>query len=120
MSLQWEGIPWVDAHMESKSFANQHTMPRLATRDNQSVNAQIAEHIPDGAHIWIGLNDSITDGKFEWVSGHEFNYQSWDFNEPTNTLSNDFVVMDSNGKWSMQTGIDDSVFGYVLEIDYTP
>jgi hypothetical protein len=38
-----------------------------------------------GAFVWVGFNDIITEGAFEWTSGETFSYTNWHPGEPDNT-----------------------------------
>ena len=50
---------------------------------------------------WIGLNDVVQEGKWQWDSGEPLTYTNWGFREPddTNNGDEDCVIMGPSGKW---------------------
>jgi hypothetical protein len=60
----------------------------------------------DGAdrRTWIGFNDTITEGTFQWVSGEVSKYTNWNGGEPNDFGGNeDYTEMlGGNGQWNDQ------------------
>jgi hypothetical protein len=52
---------------------------------------------------WIGLNDLMTEGTFDWPTAEPYFYTSWAVAEPANTAGDDCVKMVGGGKWSITT-----------------
>ena len=42
-----------------------------------------------GGQWWIGASDAASEGKWEWVSGHPWEYTSWGENQPDNAGQNE-------------------------------
>ena len=53
------------------------------------------------ADAWIGLNDLVDDGHFEWTDGTPVQYVNWADGQPNDLLDQDCVSVleDGSGKW---------------------
>jgi hypothetical protein len=127
------GITWVDANREATGMGG-----RLAILDSAEKNNRVPQH--NGA-MWIGANDSGTEGTWRWVNGTTFwtgtrstggsvggAYNNWDGGQPDNALFNvsgeDYLQRLPNGQWNDVVN-DPSLYadvatwwftkGYVLE-----
>lgn len=51
--------------------------------------------------IWIGLNDVVTEGEWQWDNGEPVTYTNWEFQEPhdPNNEVEDYVILNPSGKW---------------------
>ena len=76
--------------------------------------------ITDGKPTTLGLVRSLNNGKWDytWKDGSLWNYNKWDFNEPSNKASNLYVKMvgNSNGIRAFWTTVSDlAKHGYVCQ-----
>jgi len=77
--------------------------------------------------LWIGFNDAVVEGTFEWADGTPVSYTNWDPGEPNNALTGEDytnIRRDSaTGNWNdlgnAPTGYFNAVFG-VVEINTSP
>lgn len=53
-------------------------------------------------YAFIGLNDTNSEGTFEWSDQSGHGYRNWNNNIPNNSAQNDFAVLSPNGKWSLE------------------
>ncbi len=65
---------------------------------------------------WIGANDLVTEGTFQWVNGDSFSYTNWYPGQPNNYNYNQHCVeMLNNGQWNDQYGHYN--LEYIMEIE---
>ncbi|MFC1655032.1 C-type lectin domain-containing protein, partial [Myxococcota bacterium] len=51
-------------------------------------------------NIWIGANDILEEGFFEWVSGEAWTFQTWNTGQPDNSNNEDCAEMiNVSGRW---------------------
>lgn len=51
--------------------------------------------------VWIGLNDSLLEGSFTWISGEPVTYTNWHLDEPSGSLPDeDYVAILGGVHWS--------------------
>jgi hypothetical protein len=127
------GITWTGANREASGMGG-----RLAILDTAEKNNRVPQH--NGA-MWIGANDSGTEGTWRWVNGTTFwtgtrstggsvggAYNNWGGGQPDNALFNvsgeDYLQRLPNGQWNDVVN-DPSLYadvtawwftkGYVLE-----
>ncbi|RAR47170.1 putative secreted protein (Por secretion system target) [Flavobacterium lacus] len=71
-------------------------------------NAEVNQFIFDNAgnsRIYIGLQDSQTEGVFVWENGERLTYTNWSPGEPNNSSNEDLVELDNtNGRWNDTNG----------------
>ncbi len=82
-------------------------------------NAEVNQFIFDNAgnnRIYIGLQDSQTEGVFVWENGERLTYTNWSTGEPNNSSNEDFVELSNiNGRWNDVNGTLN--FQYFLELN---
>ena len=88
----------------------------LATVNDAAENAYLAGAF-SGALYWIGLNDIVTEGVYEWVSGEAVTYTNWGSGEP-NDLNNEDGVHFNFGGAGVWNDIPIS-FNYLAIIEVT-
>ncbi len=47
--------------------------------------------------VWIGLNDKVSEGTYEWVNGTLSNYRNWRTGEPTGGTAENYVSINGTG-----------------------
>lgn len=68
----------------------------------------------NGKEGWIGGNDLVEKGRWEWVSGEEFVYSNWLPGEPNNNGGmEDFILIKYDGRWN--DGYLNTGFGFICE-----
>jgi len=86
---------WANLEAESVSLGG-----HLVTINDAAENEWIRSTFPAyGPHnMWIGLNDIVEEGVFEWVSGEPVTYTNWEPGQPSG--DSDVVGMGYvNGQW---------------------
>ena len=90
-------------------------------RDNSILKTNVVEG------IWIGLNDTLTQGDFKWVTGEPFVFNNWKSSPSGNDGSEDWVEFyinwgndkigthTENGKWN--DNASDKLKRYVVEFE---
>lgn len=77
----------------------------LVTVNDATENAWLLSAFGNTEPFWIGFNDRITEGVFNWISGENITYTNWSSGEPNNTIyystGEDYAVINwgTNGKW---------------------
>ena len=76
----------------------------LAVLNDAAENSYLA-NILTLQSAWIGANDLVTEGTFQWVNGDPFTYTNWYPGQPNNYNYNQHCVeMLNNGQWNDQYG----------------
>ena len=65
-----DSITWYAAN----AYCNSTYGTTLATiKDDTDANTVLAMKQSIGSnHVWVGLNDIVTEGEWEWISGYEW------------------------------------------------
>ncbi|KAG2468038.1 MBL protein, partial [Polypterus senegalus] len=73
----------------------------IAMPANEGENAALMKLVPSSGAAYLGLNDRVTEGKFEDVSGNDVTFTKWKSGEPNNFYGNeDCSVITSDGTWN--------------------
>lgn len=103
----------------TNTYVTQLGIP-LATINDATEQAWIECNILSTfSPLWIGLNDTATEGTLAWSSGQVSAYTNWAPTQPSNSSSNDYTQMDADGTWSMSSGNNLQVYG-LLEYEPAP
>ncbi|MFO0827032.1 MAG: lectin-like protein [Phycisphaerales bacterium] len=92
---------WSEAQKKAQSLSGY-----LATIDNAAENTWVLNHVSrfDGnttRTCFIGFNDQLIEGTFQWVNHSTSTYTNWASGEPNNSGDNeDFAEMGTDGKWN--------------------
>ncbi|NQT19808.1 MAG: pre-peptidase C-terminal domain-containing protein, partial [Planctomycetes bacterium] len=71
----------------------------LATIDDAAEQAWVHKWF-GGSNLWIGMNDALLEGTWEWTSGDAVTYTNWASAEPNSGSSYDWAYIHSgNGLW---------------------
>jgi hypothetical protein len=86
----------------------------LATVRNQETN--VLFHAANNGQItYIGLNDLVTEGLYQWVNGEPLTYLNWHSGEPNNSGNEDVVEMyGTTGTWNDVSG--STARRYIMEL----
>jgi len=116
---------WTDAQAAAVALGG-----NLVTVNDAAENAFLYNTWGGGAGgegaqgLWIGLNDSLVEGVFAWVSGEPVGYTNWDPGEPNNLGDEDYVYIRpfSGGTWNdlANNGDYDGTRYGVVEVKQTP
>ncbi|MBT8037576.1 MAG: hypothetical protein KJO21_08535 [Verrucomicrobiae bacterium] len=70
-----------------------------------------------GGNYWIGAQDALIDGTFQWVTGESFGYTNWAVGQPDNINNSDGIELLSDFTWN--DAQQDEQKGYILELPAT-
>ena len=76
---------WTEAEKTCQAYSG-----NLITVRNQEENVYI-QHRMNGAKGWIGLNDRVIEGTFDWADNQTSNFSYWAKNQPNNFNNEDCV-----------------------------
>ena len=76
---------WTEAEKTCQAYSG-----NLITVRNQEENVYI-QHRLNGARGWIGLNDRVIEGTFDWADNQTSNFSYWAKNQPNNFNNEDCV-----------------------------
>ena len=76
---------WTEAEKTCQAYSG-----NLITVRNQEENVYI-QHRLNGAKGWIGLNDRVIEGTFDWADNQTSNFSYWAKNQPNNFNNEDCV-----------------------------
>ena len=76
---------WTEAEKTCQAYSG-----NLITVRNQEENVYI-QHRLNGAKGWIGLNDRVIEGTFDWADNQSSNFSYWAKNQPNNFNNEDCV-----------------------------
>lgn len=109
-----ENLTWEDAEKYAE-LKDGH----LVTVTNEAEKSFIDNFIQNGTknYYWLGATNNKKNN-FNWVTGESFDYSNWDENEPNNTNSIEFYLMQykNSGKWNDLSNYSPST-GFVIEYD---
>ena len=79
---------WINSENEALTLGG-----HLVTVNDQAENDWVYSTFSDGGtrSLWNGLNDSVVEGTFEWVSGESVTYTNFFAGEPNNNGNEDYV-----------------------------
>lgn len=80
-SVYEDSLSWTDAKKFCENIGG-HLVTITSEEEQNLVTDLIIGHKKE--LFWIGLNDTVTDGKWEWVTGEEVVYTNWSSTEPSN------------------------------------
>jgi RHS repeat-associated protein len=70
----------------------------LVTINDSAENEWVRTTFSSLSVLWIGLNDSVQEGKWVWPSGQAASYTNWASGEPNNS-DNNWGGSDADGAW---------------------
>lgn len=88
---------------EAKTYCERmggHLVTITSEDENQFVYENFAIDTSSD-NCWIGASDEETEGKWQWVTGEQWNYSNWDEDEPNDCGGNeDYAVISNNYRWN--------------------
>jgi hypothetical protein len=101
---------WATAEMEAKVLGG-----HLVTINNAAENAFVRTTFGAPSDMWIGLNDTQTEGTFTWASGDPASFRRWQAGQPDDFLGDeDGVHMTADGSWNDNS--ENALFSAVVEV----
>lgn len=116
----YAGVDWFSARDGCKSRGGD-----LVKIDSAEEEAFVYNGIPDPGSIWIGANDTETEGDFRWPDGSAVasGYTAWEEGQPNDNdpAGEDCAVMHSTmGGWNdvvcTTTAFDPDLMSFVCEL----
>ena len=96
----WYGLDysyrtWTDSEALSVSLGG-----HLATIRSQAEQDWMVTQFSVYGHAWyLGLNDEVTEGTFEWSSGEPVTFTAWAAGEPNNAGNEDYTEVKEDYTW---------------------
>lgn len=91
---------------QSDNFANGKALcsnagGALAVATNVAENTALAAMAKrNGKHIFLGMSDLQTEGKFVYLNGQPVRYTKWKSSEPNNLNEEDCVILLPDSQWN--------------------
>jgi hypothetical protein len=85
--------------------------------EDQLAVAAVIQSAPN--NYWLGASDSKVEGKWEWITGEQFNYTNWNPLEPNDSGgAEDYLLISSNPGWGCRWNDAGAGtrWGYVLQL----
>ncbi len=90
-----EPLVWADAHDTCVAGGYSGLASITSATQNTDISNQVVGAFGDTS-LWIGYNDQVNDGSFEWVNGSGVGYQNWAFDQPNGGIQENCVQMVSD------------------------
>jgi VCBS repeat-containing protein len=97
--MSYDNRSWTEARDIASDLGGYLVVIDDAT-ENQWIRDKMSNAGYNWASVWIGYNDAVNEGIFEWVNGSDSTYQNWSGGEPNNSGGEDYAELMSNGKWN--------------------
>ncbi|MFN9913859.1 MAG: C-type lectin domain-containing protein, partial [Pirellulaceae bacterium] len=96
-----EAGTWEQAQAQAQSLGG-----NLVTINSQQEQDFLISEFGGSQEYWIGLNDKVTEGQFQWINGETSSFSNWAPGEPNNLGNEDYVSMNfgAPGKWNDSNG----------------
>ena len=109
-------MTWEDAQTYAKSLGG-----NLVTINNANEEAWLQTTFGTTEGFWIGMNDRLVEGQFEWVSGESVTYTNWAPGEPNNYGGNqDYGWINYGGANQWDDGSPTAQLHGIIEIKLSP
>ena len=89
-------LPWREARVYCENLGG-HLVTIGSASENDFVE-NLADPIDDD--VWIGLNDEVNEGNWEWVTGERIMFVNWEGNQPDGGDEENYVEMHRDGTWN--------------------
>jgi hypothetical protein len=70
-------LSWADSQASCASIGSGWDLATIASLEENTAATQLV-----GDNVWIGFNDELQQGTFNWASGAASTYTSWSWGEP--------------------------------------
>ena len=87
-----------DTWLYGENFANNYGGNLISLHSLSEV--YFIRDMTPGLGFFIGLNDSITEGVFEWSDGSVLDFTNFSSGEPNNQGNEDYIFQRANGQWN--------------------
>lgn len=120
-----QNYPWSWSGAESYCESIGAHLVSITSQQEQNVIMELTEQ-GNSEGYWIGGNDRITEGVWEWSSGEVLSYTNWQETQPDNWDNEDYMIFMStwDGKWNDtfdKAGIDGAaILGFICEKEGIP
>lgn len=116
-----KSINWLNAKNEAETLTYDGVKGHLATITSSEENRFIYSTLGSTNYYWIGgyqpPGSPEPGGNWQWVTGEQWDYTSWNGGEPNNSGNEDALAYwNDNGGWN-DWGQGNSGSGYIVEFD---
>jgi len=66
-------------------------------------------------YYWLGINDALSEGQFQYLSGGNLTFSNWNTGESNNSGNTDCAVVRWNGRWNA-VRCNVNVYGSICEV----
>ena len=109
-------MTWEDAQTYAESLGG-----NLVTINNANEEAWLQSTFGTTEGFWIGINDRLVEGQFEWASGEAVTYTNWAPGEPNNWSGNqDYGLINYGGANQWDDTSHTAQLRGIIEIKLTP
>ncbi len=127
-------MTWTEAEEYCESLGG-HLVTITSKEEDEFILNTIADN-ETSLYFWIGGSDSREEGKWEWVTGEEWDYNHWKSGQPNDYKGwckegQDYaVIVDKDGRWEdcpddgydsdgpKNAYFDPADYGFICEWDY--
>ena len=129
-----KSMTWTEAEEYCESLGG-HLVTITSKEEDEFILNTIADN-ETSLYFWIGGSDSREEGKWEWVTGEEWDYNHWKSGQPNDYKGwckegQDYaVIVDKDGRWEdcpddgydsdgpKNAYFDPADYGFICEWDY--
>ena len=95
------GMTWEQARTAAMALGAGWDLATIGTAPENAFVESILPAAGERSHFWIGANDLVVEGSFQWVDGTPFAFTDWWGGEPNDVGNEDYLAYDiRSGTWA--------------------